>query len=94
MEFESRVTEDSAETSIDGEIEMTLELDIVNISAKVAAKVADSEYLKNKNVTINYTGNFPQPKDCTYDGAIKWIGGVHSVKHDDDEDYKQRFLTV
>ena len=84
MEFESRVTEDSAETSIDGEIEMTLELDIVNISAKVAAKVADSEYLKNKNVTINYTGNFPQPKDCTYDGAIEWIGGVHSVKHGDD----------
>jgi hypothetical protein len=94
LEFESRVTEETADTLIDGTLEMTLELGIVNISAKVEARVADGKKVENKNVSINYTGNFPQPTNCTYDGAIEWIGGVHKVTHDDDEDYKQRFLTV
>ena len=59
LEFESRVTEESADNSIGGTFEMNLDLDLVSISASVKAKVADGKQFDNRNVTINYTGNFP-----------------------------------
>jgi|TARA_B110001450_G_scaffold10937_1_gene10642 hypothetical protein len=53
------VTEESADNSIGGTFEMNLDLDLVSISASVKAKVADGKQFDNRNVTINYTGNFP-----------------------------------